>query len=236
MPDLSPIDRPRLLVSVRDADEAALARDAGADLVDAKDPEYGPLGGLPVATVCAIVARVGATVLTSAVVGEAPSGHALHERIAATAAAGVDYVKVAVRPVEARATLARAAVSAPGRLIGVVFAEDGVPADLAARLAAACFRGAMIDTRGKAGLRLTDLIATAELSAFVAACRNHGLLCGLAGSLAITDIAALAANRPDYLGFRGSLCRDGDRRSALDLERVAAAVRALRSSSRRDAA
>ncbi|RZK86999.1 MAG: hypothetical protein EOO66_20930, partial [Methylobacterium sp.] len=43
--------RPRLLVSVRDADEAVMATRAGADLVDAKDPVRGALGALPVETI-----------------------------------------------------------------------------------------------------------------------------------------------------------------------------------------
>lgn len=38
---------PRLLVSVRDAAEAEAAIRAGADLIDAKDPENGALGALP---------------------------------------------------------------------------------------------------------------------------------------------------------------------------------------------
>ena len=37
---------PRILVSVRDADEADIAVRAGADLVDAKDPKRGALGAL----------------------------------------------------------------------------------------------------------------------------------------------------------------------------------------------
>ncbi|RZK75548.1 MAG: hypothetical protein EOO66_33700, partial [Methylobacterium sp.] len=48
--------RPRLLVSVRDAAEAEAAIRAGADLIDAKDPENGALGALPPETVRAIVA------------------------------------------------------------------------------------------------------------------------------------------------------------------------------------
>ena len=49
-----------------------------------------------------------------------------------------------------------------------------------------------------------------------------------AGSLRIADIPALSAAGPDYLGFRGGLCRGFDRTNGIDPLRVAEAVRALR--------
>jgi len=225
---------PRLLVSVRDVAEAELACAAGADLVDAKDPERGALGALPVATVRALVERLAGRAVTSAVAGEpAPSG--MEAAVRAMAATGVDYVKVALPPGCPPALLA-AAAAAPGRLIAVLFAEDAPDAGLVPALARAGLAGAMIDTAGKDGRRLTDLLDPRHLSAFTAAARAHGLLSGLAGSLRITDIAGLARHAPGYLGFRGGLCRDGDRRLALDPRAVAEAVRTLRALPAREAA
>ncbi|TXN22602.1 hypothetical protein FV217_10135 [Methylobacterium sp. WL9] len=133
-------------------------------------------------------------------------------------------------------TEAAAAEAARDRLVGVLFAEDELALDMVPRLAASGFRGAMIDTRAKTGRRLSDLLAPDRLAAFVAACRSHGLISGLAGSLRVEDVPALAAHEPGYLGFRGGLCQDGDRRNALDPVRVSAAVQALRALGRRDAA
>lgn len=224
----------RLLVSVRDATEARLALRAGADLIDAKDPERGALGALPPDTVRAIVAAVAGRAVTSAVAGDG-TGADLPQSVAAMAAAEPDWIKVAVGTAPDTA-LRQAAAAAPGRVIGVVFAEDSFSDDLPARLAAAGFSGAMIDTRGKRGTGLRDLLPAASLSAFVAGCRTHGLMSGLAGSLHPADIPALAALGPDYLGFRGGLCRGGDRRQALDEVRIAEAVAALRAGARADAA
>ncbi|UMY16571.1 hypothetical protein MMB17_18045 [Methylobacterium organophilum] len=251
-PIASPLPAPvRLLVSVRDGAEARLAAAAGADLVDAKDPERGALGGLTPQAVRAIRAGLAPGIVTSAVAGDEGGqergqacGQACGEdpvaAVAAMAETGVDWVKVAVGAAEGR-PLAAMAAAAPGRLIGVLFAEEGLaeegaaPAQVA-RLAAAGFAGAMIDTRGKAGRRLGDLLSPAVLTAFVASCRAHRLMSGLAGSLAVADIPALAALRPDYLGFRGGLCREGDRRQGLDAGRVAEAVAALRALARDAAA
>ncbi|MDR7037284.1 uncharacterized protein (UPF0264 family) [Methylobacterium sp. BE186] len=229
---------PRLLVSVRDADEAGLAAGAGADLVDAKDPDRGALGALPEARVAAILAAVKGRAATSAVAGEPAGAADLARCVSALSGTGADFLKVAVPPDLRRSPAALAAVAgaAPGRLIAVLFAEDGVAPGDPAAFAAAGFVGAMIDTASKDGRRLTDILAPATLSAFCAGCRAQGLLAGLAGSLRVEDIAGLAVHRPDYLGFRGGLCRGGDRRGALDAARIGDAVAALRALGRRDAA
>lgn len=227
---------PRLLVSVRDADEALAAALAGADLVDAKDPGRGALGALEPAMVRAIAAAVGARAITSAVAGESDDQATLVPRIAAMAETGVGYVKVAVRAGMRDDTLASGAKAAPGRLIAVLFAEHGVDPGLVARLARAGFVGAMIDTAAKDGRRLTDHCDAAGLRSFTAACRAHGLLSGLAGSLALADIPVLAGTGAHYLGFRGGLCGGSDRTRGLDPERVREAVRALRALTRRNAA
>ncbi|BAU90505.1 tetrahydromethanopterin synthesis protein [Methylorubrum populi] len=236
MPDIEPNSsaRPRLLVSVRGPDEALTALRAGADLIDAKDPERGALGALPPETVRAIVATVGGRAVTSAVAGDG-TGTAIAAAIATMAATGVDFIKIAVGAAD-DAALAEAAARALGRVIGVLFAEDGVTEDGAARLAAAGFAGAMIDTRGKSGIALPALMSAPQLAAFVARCRVHGLMSGLAGSLGLADIPALSGLGADYLGFRGGLCRAGDRREALDGARVAQAVAAMRTGLRADAA
>ncbi|KQO78372.1 (5-formylfuran-3-yl)methyl phosphate synthase [Methylobacterium sp. Leaf88] len=226
---------PRLLVSVRDADEAVLAARAGADLVDAKDPDRGALGALPPDRVRAIVARVAGEARTSAVAGE-PDRPALRPCIDAMAATGVGFVKVAVRAAWSDDDLAEAAGAAPGRLIAVLFAEAGGALDLVPRLARAGFVGAMIDTAAKDGRRLTDHLPLPALAAFTRTCRAHGLVSGLAGSLALADIAVLGPLGAGYLGFRGGLCAASDRRGGLDPARVAEAVRLLRAQSRRDAA
>lgn len=227
---------PLLLVSVCSADEAAIAAEAGVDLIDAKDPLRGALGALPPSVVRDIVAKVGSRARTSAVADTSMGEEALVANVAAMAATSVDYVKLALDPDHGDSVLGRVAAAASGRLIAVAFAEDGLATGTMGRLAAAGFAGAMIDTRGKDGRGLTAILTTAEIADFAASCRALGLLCGLAGSLGVADIPALAAIGPDYLGFRGGLCRDGNRRKSLDPQRVAQAVLDIRANRHRDAA
>jgi len=60
----------RLLVSVRDAAEARTAVEAGADLIDVKEPARGPLGAADVEVVERVVAEVAGRLPLSAALGE----------------------------------------------------------------------------------------------------------------------------------------------------------------------
>ncbi|WP_204314225.1 (5-formylfuran-3-yl)methyl phosphate synthase, partial [Klebsiella aerogenes] len=82
-------------------------------------PEDGPLGALPPEHVSAILAAVAGRALTSAV--------AEPQAVAAMAGTGADYVKVAAGPLLREGGLADAASAARGRLVAVLFAEDGIP-------------------------------------------------------------------------------------------------------------
>jgi uncharacterized protein (UPF0264 family) len=92
---------------------------------------------------------------------------------------------------------------------------------LISHLAAHTFAGVMLDTADKSAGRLTSILAADSLSEFVETSRTHHLMCGLAGSLRMEDIAGLASHGPDILGFRGALCASG-RTSQLDPTRLAA--------------
>ncbi|MDX6749871.1 (5-formylfuran-3-yl)methyl phosphate synthase [Geminicoccaceae bacterium 1502E] len=220
----------RMLASVATLEEAAQAVALGADLVDLKDPVRGALGAWPVPLVRRAVAAHGGRRPLSATVGDLPmEPEGLRAAAASMAAAGVDYVKVGFfTGGDAAACAAAMAPLAAGgvRLVAVMMADQQPRLDLLAHLAAAGWHGAMLDTADKQAGGLRTHLAPDELRAFVAAARGHGLLVGLAGSLGVDDIPPLTALGPDYLGFRGALCR-GPRTSGLDGERLAAVRAAM---------
>lgn len=220
------------LASVVDAAEARLALDAGAGIVDAKNPRRGALGDLPHAAVRAIVEVVAGRMPVSATVGDFPDMEpdAVRAAVAAMAGTGVDFVKIGCFPSPALPACidALAPLAARHALIAVLFADRDPDFAWIPRLAERGFRGVMLDTAGKAGGGLTHCQPPAQLATFVAQARRHSLLSGLAGSLRLADIPALAALAPDYLGFRGALCAGHARTTALDVEALAAVSRAMR--------
>ena len=96
----------RLLVSVRNVEEALCAARGGADFIDLKEPGQGALGGLPADVILEVVSalrRNGIGLPVSATIGDLPMDHAarLQEmlaRVLKVGACGVDYVKVGIEP------------------------------------------------------------------------------------------------------------------------------------------
>jgi len=197
------------LASVTGAEEAAVAVAHGADIVDLKDPARGALGALSEETVRAAVAGIAGKRPVSAVIGDLPmQPEAIVGAASAVADRGVDFIKVGLFPEPGREACIRAlhALARTTKIIGVMFADLTPDPALIRTMADASFAGAMLDTAGKGGGRLLDHIDVPALREFVAACRSHGLLAGLAGSLETPDVPRLLLLQPDVLGFRTALC------------------------------
>ncbi len=217
------------LASVRDAAEAEMAIGVGADIIDLKDPGQGALGALAPDTIAACVRRIAARAPVSATIGDLPlEGETVRNAVLATAASGVDYVKLGLFPGgDAERSLSLLTTEAAHiRLIVVLFADalpDFDAIGLAARIGA---HGVMFDTMGKDAGSLPDRMSFMALAEYIASAKAEGLVVGLAGSLKAKHVPSLVALAPDLLGFRGALCQCGDRSQDLDPVRLAA-IRAL---------
>ncbi|MEK0083168.1 (5-formylfuran-3-yl)methyl phosphate synthase [Benzoatithermus flavus] len=220
----------RLLASVADPSEAEFACALGADIVDLKDPARGALGAWPEASLRRAVGQIAGRRPVSATVGDLPMDPALLLAAARrTASSGVDIVKIGFfrGGDHRRCAAALAAAAAEGiRLVAVLMADQEPDMALIPWLADAGFFGVMLDTADKRAGSLRRHRAEEDLGRFVATGRRHGLLTGLAGSLAVSDIAPLMVLAPDYLGFRGALCRGG-RTARLDAGAFAAVRAAM---------
>ncbi len=241
---------PRLLVSVRDAAEALQAAAAGAAIIDAKEPALGALGAVPAEELQRIVRALRAAghgQPVSATIGDGPWDEAaLEARVRATAACGVQWVKVGAGPGEARSVVAlgrlqarlraeqtAAEAAGPARplpewlgLVPVLLADEGLESCRLNAARAGGFPAVMLDTADKRGGSLLARRPLAELQAFVQTVQAHGAWAGLAGSLRTEDLPALRSLAPDLLGFRGAACATG-RSGTLDGARVAALRAAL---------
>lgn len=214
----------RLLVSVRSVDEALAAAAAGADFIDLKEPSAGALGALPLATARAVVAALrqgpGGPLISATVGDFAPGAIApVLERVAQTAACGVDYVKVGIAPGACDLLIALARCDTA--IVPVLIADAGIDAATLARALQGPFPALMLDTQDKRGGSLLARLDDAALRGFVARCRAAGKLAGLAGALREDDLPRLRGLAPDFAGFRSAVC-SGPRTAALDPARVRA--------------
>lgn len=222
-----------MLASVMSQDEALLALDWGADIIDFKNPREGALGALPIKVIDTARETIEGRVQTSATIGDAPMVPVeLARRVELVAATGVDFVKIGLFGGEQQLACIRqlAEFGRYTRLVGVLFADASPELDLLTPLSEAGFAGVMIDTKGKSGGGLRHHLGETTLRDFVETAHGRGLFAGLAGSLRVGDIAPLLTLQPDYLGFRGALCVGGARVERLDevqFQRVRQAIPAL---------
>jgi (5-formylfuran-3-yl)methyl phosphate synthase len=238
---------PLLMTSVADVEEAATALRAGVDILDVKDPREGSLGACPPPVLRAIVALrdrtavAGRRVPVSAALGDATNHPGTFALAASGAAAcGVDYLKIGLRGLRdpddsvvfLSVVVEAARAAAPGvRVVAAAYAEAAAlgaiePAQLPAVATRSGADGCLIDTALKDGRTLFDHLDPGAVSGFVAACRQRGLLCGLAGSLGPDHLQLLLEIGPDVIGVRGAIC-EGGRSGRLDPGRLSSMREAL---------
>jgi len=209
----------KLLVSVTSVDEAMLAMEYGADIIDIKNPAQGALGALPLSETKDIVRAVNGNRLISATIGDLEmQPELLMCAIEHTASTGVAIVKVGFFGLEHHSECIQAMKPLAARgvhIVAVLFADQEPDFGLLAELQEAGFYGVMLDTVKKDGGSLLDYVLLKDLQRFVKAAQQHKLKSGLAGCLRLEHVPTLQLLNPDYLGFRGALCANFERKAAL---------------------
>jgi uncharacterized protein (UPF0264 family) len=230
----------RLLVSVRNGEEAAAAVAGGADIIDAKDPVTGALGAVSLDVVRTIYATVAGARPVSAALGDADDDAQIRHAVRDYAAAGATFVKIGFAGVSSSARAAalitaamRGAADRSG-VIAVAYAdadragslEPRLIIDAASRAGAA---GVLLDTADKHGPGLRALMTAASLTRWVMAAHDANLLVALAGTLAVDDLEFVRQAGADIAGVRGAACVGG-RTGQVAAERVRRLQSALRRS------
>ncbi|MGE3805407.1 MAG: (5-formylfuran-3-yl)methyl phosphate synthase [Gemmataceae bacterium] len=216
----------RLLVSVRNAEEAESACAGGADLIDVKEPARGSLGRADEQTIAQISARVAGRRPISVALGDlTPQTRPLHLPRVAFAKWGL----AGCLPTQWQARLFAAAAALPAGCQPVVVAyADAAEADappLAAVLdfAATKHWPLLVDTVGKQGKSLLDWLSLDELGDLALRCRRAEIPLALAGSLSREQIERLIPLEPDWIAVRTAACRERERDGPICVQ----AVRAL---------
>ena len=226
----------KLLVSVISVDEAMLAMECGADIIDIKNPAQGALGALPLSEVKNIVQAVNGNRLTSATIGDLDmQPESLMCAAERTAGTDVDIVKVGFFGLDNHSECIQAMKPLAARgvhIMAVLFADQEPDFGLLAGLHEAGFYGVMLDTVKKDGGSLLDYMLLEDLQCFVKAAQQHKLKSGLAGCLRLEHLPTLQLLNPDYLGFRGALCTNFERKAALSSHKLHKLHRVLHKSNR----
>jgi uncharacterized protein (UPF0264 family) len=216
----------QMLVSVRSVEEADIALQNGADIIDLKDPSQGALGALSLSDISAIIDFVDDRKPISATIGDVPMQPDLIEQhIAPFCDLPLRYLKIGFfksadfKPV--LETMSKISLTSQP-LIAVLFAEYAYPQNLLAEIKQAGFVGIMLDTANKNGKSYQDYFSEIELQALAAEAQALQLLFGIAGSLNLSHINHAKKFSPDFLGFRGGVCDKNSRNLDLDYNKIKA--------------
>jgi uncharacterized protein (UPF0264 family) len=219
-----------LLVSVRSAEEAAVAVAAGVDLIDVKEPSRGPLAAAHPETVAAVLAAVGKAAPVSAALGEwTPAALTeAHWHLKLPLA----FVKWGLAgygnpPSWGEDLLdTRRQVPAGTEVVCVAYADWQAancppPAELVKFAKRYRYRAFLFDTFTKDGkTTLLDHLPLPELTELVTALKRSSVRVALGGSLRLEQVKQLKPLVPDWLAVRGAVCVGGGRDAALDPVRV----------------
>ena len=222
---------PELLVSVRSAEEARAAILGGASIIDVKEPDRGPLGRADARIWRDVVEAVGSARPVSVALGE------ITDEL--DALSPQDFERIAFRKVglahsgsDWRSSWRRLRERLAGgpAWVAVVYADwDLAEApspeeilDEALHLEACA--GILVDTWDKSRPSPIDL----SWRPWFERARQAGRFTALAGSLDRESIHRFASLlEPDIIAVRGAACLHGDRRNAIDPDRVAALAHVL---------
>lgn len=213
------------LASVQSLQEARIALEQGADVIDLKRPATGVLGAVSSELALEIARFVGGQCTLSATIGDLPCApDLLAPAVKRMLAAGVDIVKVGVFEPQPSATwwfeLQRLCAQG-SKITAVLFADRAPQWRLLQRGAESGLYGIMLDTAAKEEGSLRDWLEDTQIGEFIRRAQGLGLRAGLAGSLGVDDISSLLSLKPDYLGFRSALCHRRDRIAAIEASLVA---------------
>ena len=229
----------KLLVSVRSRDEALAALAGGADVIDVKEPLYGPLGRATPAVWREVREVVPPHIPLSVALGELGEWLDVDdENVAASTLAGVSYCKLGLSHAPPdwfarwRALCKRWSQigSSPPGWIAVVYIDwqaARAPEPDSIIQAAGKFdecQGVLFDTWDKTGGMRLDRTWKPRVDRV----RDTGRFVALAGSLDIDAIGRLAVLEPDIFAVRGAACTGGDRLKTVDSQQVSELARAAR--------
>lgn len=208
----------KLLTSIKSLSEISLVLNKGVDIIDFKDPSVGALGALPLRQINFFLKSIPSHQLTSATIGNVYDIKTIKEKVINLSKTKVDFIKIGFffdnKKLKFLKNLKKNVKNK--KIIAVLFADNKPSVKIIKEIKKAKFDGILIDTKNKNNGNLRSYLNKKNLKDLIKASKNENLSIGLAGSLNIKDIDPLIKLQPDYLGFRGALCKEKKRKENIN--------------------
>ncbi len=215
---------PKILVSIKDTDEAIIIKDLIIDIVDLKKISEPPMGFVGVKKIQAIKKILPNTIM-SVTMGNSknPYSKKIIETANEVISLGIDYMKIGLfseNQIVNHEKFLKEIDFNECKPICVILIDDTKDIHYLDRIYEIGYKGVMLDTINKKRSRVFDQFSEKECISFVRESRELGMTSGLAGSLTLRDLPKLSIINPDFVGFRGQLCEKQSNRFSLDRNAV----------------
>ncbi len=226
----------KLLVSVRNVEEARAALAGGADIIDVKEPAHGSLGRAKVqmiSTISSTLAVERSSIAVSAALGEVSDASPAEEfRLSESvryAKLGLSLLSGDEQWVERWVTLRETydCLRATNlEWVAVIYADEvaaqSPPAiEIITAAAKTGCVGVLVDTWSKSDGTLLDHVLTSELTDWANRVHLADMFFAVAGKLSLNDLAQLSAVNMDVIAVRSAVCEKQNRQAAVEAKLVA---------------
>jgi (5-formylfuran-3-yl)methyl phosphate synthase len=232
---------PRLLVSVRDLEEARIAHHANVDLIDLKEPHKGSLGMVELSTAQQIAEELPQATLSLALgelaewrqktsVSRIPTTFR-YLKIGLTGEVSNSYWREEWQSFRNKID---AEAEKSFRWIAVVYADYELAKSptpdviIEAAIETGC-AGVLFDTWSKQSGSLLDLVSVEQLEKYRKVIQAAGLLTAFAGSLRETHLPTVRPIGADIIAVRGAICEENNRVGTVSASRIKAFQDVLKS-------
>lgn len=228
---------PKLLVSVRDTEEALSALAGGADWIDLKEPNAGPLAAVEASVAKEAVQALASRRTISAALGELLDwDHSAAKKLLAVE--GISVVKLGLSGCAQRnhwqqewQAIADAAIKSDKQLAAVIYADwqlanAPAPEDVISVARSVGSHYLLIDTYEKGAGSVFDHLSASKLGQLLQLAQQASLVTVLAGSITAESIDQIPSQSVDIVAVRGAIC-DGARTAKVETALVAKFHQAL---------
>ena len=228
----SPPVAPRLLVSVRDLEEARIAHHENVDLIDLKEPNHGSLGMVDLSTARKIAEELPQATLSLAL-GELAEWK--QKTSVSRIPAAFRYLKIGLAGEAANGNWREEWQSFRNnieeeaentfRWIAVVYADHELaksptPEVIIETAIETVCGGVLFDTWSKQSGSLLDLLSVDQLEKYREAIQSAGLLTAFAGSLLENHLPTVRPIGADIIAVRGAICEENNRVGTISATRI----------------
>ena len=217
---------PKLLVSVRDADEVLAALAGGADWIDLKEPNAGPLAAVEVEVARKAVEVLARRRTMSAALGELCDWETSASR-ELLSVAEIGVVKLGLAGCgrlgdwqERWQAIFLEAAQHEKKMVAVVYAdwqeaEAPVPGEILKLARRAGCQYLLVDTFDKSSGSVFDHLSRSDLKNLFGEAQQAGMTTVLAGSVTRKLVGQISFEEVDIIAVRGAVCQ-GNRTSGVD--------------------